>query len=242
MAPDTRAHRGAHPQDPLLFSPPAQERMAIAVHELSWLLSRGYPDTASLKLVGDRHKLKKRQREAVGRAACSDAARDGRRASRRELLDISGDRLMIDGFNILITVEAALSGAVVLVCRDGVYRDLSSVHGSYRSVEETDRALHLIGKCLAPAQLVCVEWALDRPVSNSGRLAKRIEALAEKEDWPWKVTLKNNPDRYMMRDHATVATGDSVVLNAVDAWVDVVGEVLMLWEKAIWTVDLSGRV
>jgi hypothetical protein len=33
-----------------------------AVEELSWLLTRGYPPTSTLKLVGDRYALTERQR------------------------------------------------------------------------------------------------------------------------------------------------------------------------------------
>ena len=58
--PDTRQHRGAHPEDGRLFAPEMLPRLRAAVSELSWLLSRGYPARAALKLVGDRHRLKRR--------------------------------------------------------------------------------------------------------------------------------------------------------------------------------------
>ena len=62
MSPDTRHHRGAHPADPKLFGPDQLRKLRRAVTELSWLLSRGYNMTSSLKLVGDRHGLRERQR------------------------------------------------------------------------------------------------------------------------------------------------------------------------------------
>src|SRR6266404_1471952 len=45
--------------------------------------------------------------------------------------------LLIDGFNLILTLESALGGGVMLVGRDGCYRDMASVHGTYRRVEET---------------------------------------------------------------------------------------------------------
>jgi hypothetical protein len=51
---DRRRHRGAHPKDTELFSPPALPALRSAVAHLSWFLSRGYPLRASLALVGDR--------------------------------------------------------------------------------------------------------------------------------------------------------------------------------------------
>ena len=54
---------------------------------------------------------------------------------------IAGNELVIDGFNVLTTIEAALGGAVVLVCRDTTCRDIAGIHGSYRKVAETLPAL-----------------------------------------------------------------------------------------------------
>ena len=67
--PDRRRHRGAHPRDRELFAPERIEDLRRAVGDLSWLLSRGYAPTSSLKIVGDRYDLAQRQRTAVARAA-----------------------------------------------------------------------------------------------------------------------------------------------------------------------------
>ena len=79
-------------------------------------------------------------------------------------------QLLLDGYNVLTTIEAALSGGVVLACRDGCYRDMASIHGTYRKVEETPPALMLIGKIAAELGVASCLWYLDSPVSNSGRL------------------------------------------------------------------------
>ena len=111
-------------------------------------MSHDYTIKGALKLVGDRHSLTERQRLAVSRAACADQSKDRRAATRVRAQEIAGEDLIIDGFNLIITVEAALSGGVLMDCRDGCIRDLSSVHGSYRSVNETDQAIQLIGTAL----------------------------------------------------------------------------------------------
>ena len=80
--PDTRKHRGPGPQDPAWFGPEARPDLAAAVADLSWLLSRGYAEPSSLKLVGDRYRLVERQRVAVLRSACSDESLARRRANR----------------------------------------------------------------------------------------------------------------------------------------------------------------
>ena len=85
---------------------------------------------------------------------------------------LAGRRVDLDGFNVLTTVEAALSGGVVIVGRDGCYRDMASMHGSYRKVTETRPALMLIGEVLAELGTGECQWYLDQPVSNSGRLKR----------------------------------------------------------------------
>src|ERR1044072_16248 len=128
MSPDNRQHRGAHPADRELFDGGKLAALQTATSELSWLLSRRYAAKSSLKLVGDRYGLTDRQRLAVSRAACSDEQKEKREKTSIALKAVRDQRLIVDGFNIIITVEAALGGGVLLICRDGSLRDLSSVH------------------------------------------------------------------------------------------------------------------
>src|SRR5215467_3121110 len=239
MSSHNRRHRGAHPADLKLFGPKNQQILRQAVCDLSWLLSRGYAATASLKLVGDHFALKERQRLAVARAACSDRQRESRERIRLPLESINGQDLLIDGFNIIITTEAALSGGVLIRCRDGCLRDMSSVHGSYRSVAETEEAIRLIGEILLGAEPASVLWLLDRPVSNSGRLAQRIREMAAEHNWPWGVEVVMNPDKVLRSSDQTVVTSDSNVLDGVKGWINL-GEILVTQRLPdTWIIDLK---
>jgi len=77
-----------------------------------------------LKLVGDRYQLAERQRTAVRRSACSDASLRWRAERRADLRDLNGASLAVDGFNLLTTIEAALSGGIIIRGRDGCLRDM----------------------------------------------------------------------------------------------------------------------
>jgi hypothetical protein len=57
MRPADARHRGPNPNDDRLFAPQWIPILCQAVEELSWLLTRGYPSTSTLKLVGDRYAL-----------------------------------------------------------------------------------------------------------------------------------------------------------------------------------------
>ena len=131
--PDKRRHRGPDPRDARLFGPELVPRLREAAADYAWLLGRGYSDVAALKLVGDRFQLAGRQRDALRRGVCAPARAEARLARRRPL----GDRVAIDGFNVLVTLESLLSGAPVFRGLDGALRDLAGVHGTWRRVEET---------------------------------------------------------------------------------------------------------
>src|SRR5947209_5735414 len=184
--PDIRKHRGAHPEDRKLFADDQLPALRTAVRELSWLLSRDYSIKGALKLVGDRHALTERQRLAVSRAACSDQSKEHLAATRLPVEAVAGEELIIDGFNLTITIEAALSGGVLIHCRDGCIRDLSSVHGSYRSVNETDQAISLIGTALESLRPKSVSWLLDRKStrlnSSHANISYAVFCLKKKND------------------------------------------------------------
>lgn len=218
--PDQRHHRGQHPQDHVLFAPDQMPALRMAVAELAWLLSRGYAAASSLKLVGDRHELRQRQRELVLRATCTDAQRIARAATRVAPESIAGMPLFIDGFNLLITIEAALSQGLVFKSRDGALRDISSVHGTYRSVEETEPALIAIGETLRSLRPSAVTWFFDQPVSNSGRLAQRLRDLATARAWPWEVNVAMNPDQELINrsHHGVLVSSDALILDHAQRW------------------------
>lgn len=212
-------HRGQHGNDPRLFHPRWLPILNQAVIDLAWLLSREYSEKSALTLVGDRYRLNIRQRKALLRATCSDQARDTRMQKRLQTTDLHGQDLLIDGYNLLITMESALAGGIVLHCRDSCYRDIASVHGTYRRVEETLPALAMIGVHLQGLDVHHVGWLLDKPVSNSGRLKGIMEEVAQQYGFDWSVELVNNPDRQLVeRQDLVTVSSDGWVLDHCACW------------------------
>lgn len=238
--PDTRTRRGPHPKDAEGFAPTALPALRAAAGDLSWLLSRGYPKTASLKLVGDRFGLTRRQRTALQRIAASDEERARRQAKEAPLEELAGRGLLIDGYNVLLTVEAALGGGVVLAARDGTFRDMAAMSGHYRRVDQTVPALERIGALLAGRSCGGARWLLDRPVSNSGRLKRLIEVTAAGHGWRWEVELAASPDRLLSQAEGLIASADSAVLDRCRRWVNLARHVVEERVPEAWVVDLSG--
>ncbi len=236
---DRRRHRGPHPEDQQLFAAAALPGLQTAVAELSWLWSRGYAETSSLKLVGDRHRLTARQRVAVARAACSDAQRSRRQRHCISVEALAGQELWIDGFNVLTSVEAALAGGVILQARDGTYRDMASMHGNYRKIAETLPAIQRIISWLATHRLRNCHWLLDQPVSNSGRLKTILSEIIKQHGWEWTVELVGDPDAALIRSGQIVASADSQILDRADRWFNLARAVIEAQRGDVWFIDLT---
>jgi hypothetical protein len=211
--------------------------LRAAVDDLSWLLTKQYADASALKLVGDRYQLTARQRLAVRRCACSEQAKERRQAHRVNLRDLGNRPLRIDGFNLLTTIEAALGGGVILVGRDGAYRDLASVHGTYRRVEETLPALQLVAQAISDHQAGPCRWLLDSPVSNSGRLRALILETAAGARQDWTVDLVFNPDPILCAASEVVATSDSAILDRCEAWIALSRAIVEKYVDAAFIVE-----
>lgn len=238
--PDRRTHRGLHPEDPQLFDAENLPRLRAATCDLSWLLERAYAVNSALKLVGDRYQLTARQRAAVLRSACPEPKVRARRARQLSPAELRGERLCIDGFNVLTTLEVALSGGVLLIGRDGVMRDIAGVHGSYRRVAETPKAIALLGQLTQGWGVAECAFYLDQPVSNSGRLRALLIDAARQQKLPWSATVVPDPDVVLMRSVHVVASADAQILDADVRWTNLTHDCVEHAVPGAFRVDLSG--
>lgn len=236
--PDLRHHRGPHPEDATLFAYDQIDTLRNAVADLSWLLTRNYAANGAIKLVGDRYALTARQRNAVQRCACSNQSLLYRAAHHVEAGRIAS-RLLIDGYNVLTTIEAALANGFVFIARDGCARDIASIHGSYRKVDETLPALEIAGNALADMRIAHVTWYLDAPVSNSGRLKQTIMELASRRGWAWNVQILPDPDAALAQSPEVIATADSVILDRCARWYNLARQIVQAKLPNSRLVDLA---
>ena len=214
----TTRNRGKQSNDDKDFAPKWQPIFTEAVNDLCFLLSRGYANNAALQIVGNRYKLNKRQRNAVLRVSASEQEIVQRNQSVCKASVLKNEIVEIDGFNLLILLEGALSGAYLFKGRDGCYRDISSVHGSYKRVQKTEEAIIMVGNTLKAMQPKSVIWYLDQPVSNSGRLKTRLLEISAVHDFNWKVELVFDPDKVLAKSENIVISSDGWILDHAKTW------------------------
>jgi hypothetical protein len=239
--PHAQRHRGAHPEDSRLFADAVLPRLRAASSELAYLLSRGYPLEPALAFIGGHHQLEARQRLALRRTAGSAAqcaARAARRIPPERLAAAPGGPLVIDGFNLIITLEVAVAGGVLLQGGDEALRDLAGLSGSYRPVAETEAALRILGDGLHALAIPAVHLLLDAPVSNSGRLRARVLAHAAEWRFPVEVSLVPDVDRELVGVERVVSS-DSLVLDACASWVNLGAWLIARALPQAWQVTLA---
>ena len=233
--------RGYDPQDSRFFGEQYRENMQKAAVETRWIMNRGYGPDQTITFVGNHYMLSKRQRMALYRSVMADEERALHAA--KEVKELAGP-VYIDGFNIIISLEVALSGSLMLLGDDGVIRDLAGLHGTYRIIDKTEPAVRLLKKELVKHPGITeIHIYLDRPVSNSGRL----KALMEDgfSDVPGvTMELVDSPDR-CLRGRFNVISADSIVMNESRTWYNAVSRIIERRIPEAWVYrfgDADGMV
>ena len=239
MAPDNRKHRGPGPKDHVLFAPDQLPLLSAAAKDYCWLLDRDYTAKAALKLVGDHFKLHERQRKALDR--CCQPKTLVNEINNRKIDDpekLVKAPLVIDGFNLLIITEAALSGAPIFRGRDGLLRDVSGLHGSYRKIQETPKAITLAADFFKKYNTGPVQWIFDKPVSNSGRLAQLVSDTGKEQNINWETKLANQTDNRVAEANQIVISSDSQILARSIHWFNLIEYIVHNHIPDKWLIDI----
>ncbi|WP_164976809.1 DUF434 domain-containing protein [Chryseobacterium sp. CH21] len=217
-------NRGKNTGDDTLFGSEKQiGKLKLAVEDMHYLLSREYPEKAASDLVGNRYRLKTRQIQALRGASASVAQLQNRRLKRLEATDLKEKTIYLDGFNVLILLESLLSEAYIFEGLDGCIRDLSGVHGTYKRVNQTLRAVELIASFYQKNQIHQLVWVFDKPVSNSGRIKQIILEFAEKHQLNWEGDLQYNPDKFLAESSELIISSDAWILDHCKEWFNLIG-------------------
>ena len=218
-----QAKRGFVPSDANDFGAERLPTLQKAAEELYYLLNRGYPVEPAMKFVGDRYRFSERQRLALIRTVSPEERILSRKS--REVTEIAGETLYIDGFNVIIGLEIAFSQSLLFRCMDGTIRDLAGLHGSYRLIPQTDSAITALLDTLAACRIERAVIFLDQPVSHSARLKQRILALAADISFALEVQLANPVDA-ILKTKPLIASGDAFILDHCERWFNLTDAVI----------------
>jgi hypothetical protein len=207
---------------PLSDSVPLRQAAA----DFRYLLNRGYPRAASLALVGNRYALPRPARQILHRGVFADTAAQARRAKLRLLSTLTGLPLALDGHNVLITLESALKGRVLVAADDGFVRDVAQLSRAYRNSPATRQALTLLAAYVSRHHPGPLTILYDAPMKRSGELADLTRQIFAAQGLAAQARAVPVPERELLDFEGALATSDTHLIDAKDILVDLAGEII----------------
>ncbi len=199
------------------------DRVKNAVQDYRYLLNRGYPRSASLNIVSARYILSREERMLLYRCVHPDREAELVRSKLVEPPEIEGQTLIVDGYNVVLTIRAWVRGDTVYLCDDGVVRDLSGVHGKVHYDKTFQKALEEMlysASLLNPGR---VEVFYDKQVSRSGELAAATRRLLSNLGLDGVAATSDRNDARIIRASGVVSSSDIVILTQVSKIFDLAG-------------------
>lgn len=216
-----------------------KNKLQEAAYDLRFLLDRSYRKKGALQFVANKYVLNKRERNYLARSVFTSLKSKERREKIIDISKIRDQFLLVDGYNVLITVESMYNGNndSIILCDDMIIRDLNAVFGKYKFSEFTEKALDSILVLINLYGPFYVNFFFDSPVSFSGKLAFLTKKVMNDYNIKGDVVLSKNVDTEIIRlsrmKKGIVATSDSVIIDKVDKIVDIPHHILEMDENVI---------
>jgi hypothetical protein len=213
-------------QGTMIVDPFHNDDFFSAAADLRYLLERGYPRPGSLIFVGNHYQLNKKTRDILRRGVypAQEAAR--RRKRLLSPAEVSGRMVGVDGHNVLITLESALSGHPLVECDDGLIRDITGAFRSYQQTDVTEQALTLVIDWLVNHGVDSVLFLFDAPLSRSAELAAHVGAVLAERGIMGRAHAVPIPDVEFYSFKGLTATSDSVLIDRVESPIDLAGHII----------------
>jgi hypothetical protein len=200
-----------------------EENLIMAARDIRYLLDKGYPKGSAVRFVGDHYGLEKSRRYILSRNVLAPEIASARRMKNVPCSEIRERHILIDGYNVLITIESYLKGEDMWIGDDGFIRDNRGVFKSHVNDETTLQSVEIMLFVLRKSAAGEVTVLLDKQMSMSGQLALAIRQKMAEAGVNGRVltSASTDHDLKIAGDNTIVATADGVVIDAVEMVVDI---------------------
>jgi hypothetical protein len=216
-----------------------QQTLKLAAEDFLYLMDRGYPRSASLQLVGNRHNLDAVEREILHRGVFARGEAKKRRIRLIGAEELVSRRLLVDGHNVVITTESGLTGLPLIAANDGVIRDVAGVSHRYRISSDTHEAIEGCLKILHDHPPDEIFFYLDAPIRQSGELAALLRSALKSRNLAGGAQAVKVPEEHLIGTQDVVASSDSAVLDRVKYGFDLAGAVIKSLPQEVTLIDFT---
>lgn len=198
-----------------------KEKLLKPAQDIRSILRWGYPKFSTIRFVADHFQLSLEERHILTRVIMPPDKIVSRINKKVACNNIKDRNLLLDGYNVLLSVDSLLKKEPMWFCDDGYIRDTRYYFSKAKQAEDIEEALEAILGFLSETGPKSVFFLLDAQISRSGELAGFIrrklkeygisgEAKTSKVvDYELKVeggSLENN---------IVLATSDGIIIDSV---------------------------
>jgi len=217
MQESTASFPGSDPKEKLLK--PARDIRSI----LRW----GYPKFATIRFVAEHSRLSAEERHILSRVIVSPKKEVSRIRKKIACDSINNRDLLLDGYNVLLSVDSLLKNEPMWFCDDGYIRDTRYYFGKKNQAEDLEEALDSVLEFLSEASLKSVSFLLDSQISRSGELAGFIRRKIENYGILGDAYTSKTADFDLKREggnsekNLIIATSDGIIIDSVRQVLDI---------------------
>jgi hypothetical protein len=198
-----------------ILYPELRREFIEAYKDYKYLLNRGYSRKLSLDVVTARYNLNIKERNLLYRCVHSDEELKIINSKKIKFEEVKN--LIIDGFNMGLTILSIINKDEVFLCDDGFIRDMNL--GKRKNEPAVFDVLLLLSEFLNNIGINFL-IILDYQISKSGELSKKLK------ERKINVILSKTADKFVIFSNSPVASNDYIILFKAKNIVEIIGKIL----------------
>lgn len=191
------------------------ETVNQAYCDLIYLLDHGYQKQSALNFVANHYNLNKTKRNILTRAALSlEDAQIISQNIKRDLNFVKDQMLHIDLYNQLTTFYSIIEGDPLIICRDGLIRDIFSSLHVKKDLQIKRELIISFLKALSALQPKTMILYFDTQRSHSKDHARNFRIILKELGIDGSCNVHHSVDMLMKKvDQGLILSHDSIILQ-----------------------------
>lgn len=198
-----------------------KEKLLKPARDIRSILRWGYPKFSTIRFVADHFQLSLEERHILTRVIIPPNKIVSRINKKVVCEDIKDRDLLLDGYNVLLSVDSLLKKKPMWFCDDGYIRDTRYYFSKAKQAEDIEEALNAVLKFLSKTGPKSVVFLLDAQISRSGELAGFIRHKMKEYGIPGEAKTSKIADFELKTEGGNsekkivVATSDGIIVDSV---------------------------
>lgn len=197
-----------------------KEKLLRPARDIRSLLRWGYPKFATIRFVADHFQLSLEERHILTRIIMAPDKIVSRINKKVNCKDIKGRDLILDGYNVLLTVDSFLKKEPMWFCDDSYIRDTRYYFSKTKQAEDIEEAIEEVLTFLSENPPKSVIFLFDSQISKSGELAGLLRHELKKYKLSGEARTSKTADFELKTEgenkekNLIVATSDGIIIDS----------------------------